>query len=261
MKITNEHTFVICAYKESPYLEECVQSLLKQTVTSKIIIYTSTPNQAIQYIADKYSLEVFTKKGGSIGKDWNNARSFVETKYMTIAHQDDLYEPKYLENIISSFESHKDTLIVFSDYGELTEQGYRLNSTNLKIKRLMLNTMMIAPKFRNWRRFILGFGNPICCPAVSYNLDLLNDFQFNEQMKVSLDWYAWYDIANRKGRFQFIPEILMFHRIHEESETTNMIEDHTRTREDLEMYELFWPKPIAKLINNFYKNSQNSNKM
>ena len=44
-------------------------------------------------------------------------------------------------------------------------------------------------------------------------------------MKVSLDWYAWYDIANRKGRFQFIPEILMFHRIHEQSETTNMIED------------------------------------
>lgn len=113
MKITNEHTFVICAYKESPYLEECVQSLPKQTVTSKIIIYTSTPNQAIQSIADKYSLEVFTKKGGSIGKDWNNARSFVETKYMTIAHQDDLYEPKYLENIISSFESHRDTLIVF----------------------------------------------------------------------------------------------------------------------------------------------------
>ena len=115
MKITNEHTFVICAYKESPYLEKCVQSLLKQTVASKIIIYTSTPNQSIKSIADKYSLELFTKNGGSIGKDWNNAMSFVKTKYMTIAHQDDLYEPEYLENIITSFESRKDTLIVFSE--------------------------------------------------------------------------------------------------------------------------------------------------
>ena len=93
MKITNEHTFVICAYKESPYLEECVQSLLKQTVTSKIIIYTSTPNQAIQSIADKYSLEVFTKKGGSIGKDWNNARSFVETNQKALAALPDLCPP------------------------------------------------------------------------------------------------------------------------------------------------------------------------
>lgn len=43
-----------------------------------------------------------------------------------------------------------------------------------------------------------------------------------------------------KVAFNLFPEILMFHRIHEQSETTNMIEDQTRTREDLEMYELFW---------------------
>ncbi len=26
------HTFVICAYKESPYLEECIQSLMNQRI-------------------------------------------------------------------------------------------------------------------------------------------------------------------------------------------------------------------------------------
>lgn len=259
MKTENNHTFIICAYKESPYLDKCIQSLLNQTVKSSIIMYTSTPNDYIQDIADKYAIDLYSKNGGSIGKDWNNAMSFVNTKYMTIAHQDDLYEPKYLEKTMQAFEANENTLIVFSDYGELTKQGYRLKSTNLTIKRLMLDMMMLAKNNRAWRKFILGFGNPICCPAVSYNLKLLNDFKFNEQMKVSLDWYAWYDIANRKGRFQFIPEILMFHRIHEESETTNMIEDQTRTREDLEMYELFWPKPIAKLINKFYMKSQESN--
>ena len=259
MKTKNDHTFIICAYKESPYLDKCIQSLLNQTVKSNIVMYTSTPNDYIQDIADKYAIDLYSKNGGSIGKDWNNAMSFVNTKYMTIAHQDDLYEPKYLEKTMQAFEANENTLIVFSDYGELTKKGYRLKSTNLTIKRLMLDMMMLAKNNRAWRKFILGFGNPICCPAVSYNLDLLNDFQFNEQMKVSLDWYAWYDIANRKGRFQFIPEILMFHRIHEQSETTNMIEDQTRTREDLEMYELFWPKPIAKLINKFYMKSQESN--
>lgn len=259
MKTKNDHTFIICAYKESPYLDKCIQSLLNQTVKSNIVMYTSTPNDYIQDIADKYAIDLYSKNGGSIGKDWNNAMSFVNTKYMTIAHQDDLYEPKYLEKTMQAFEANENTLIVFSDYGELTKKGYRLKSTNLTIKRLMLNMMMLAKNNRGWRKFILGFGNPICCPAVSYNLDLLNGFQFNEQMKVSLDWYAWYDIANRKGRFQFIPEILMFHRIHEQSETTNMIEDQTRTREDLEMYELFWPKPIAKLINKFYMKSQESN--
>ena len=26
------HTFAICAYKESPFLEECIQSLLGETI-------------------------------------------------------------------------------------------------------------------------------------------------------------------------------------------------------------------------------------
>ena len=50
------HTFVLCAYKESQFLEECVQSLLAQTVKSKILISTSTPNDHIKGIAEKYNL-------------------------------------------------------------------------------------------------------------------------------------------------------------------------------------------------------------
>ena len=44
------HTFAICAYKESPFLEECIQSLLGQTIPSTIIIVTSTDNAYIQKI-------------------------------------------------------------------------------------------------------------------------------------------------------------------------------------------------------------------
>ena len=46
----NNHTFVVCAYKESPYLGECIESLLQQTKKSRILISTSTPNASIQEI-------------------------------------------------------------------------------------------------------------------------------------------------------------------------------------------------------------------
>ena len=42
-----KHTFVICAYKESAYLEECVKSLKEQKKESNIIMVTSTPNNYI----------------------------------------------------------------------------------------------------------------------------------------------------------------------------------------------------------------------
>ena len=39
------HTFAICAYKDSPYLEACIRSLKSQTVPSEIICTTSTPSR------------------------------------------------------------------------------------------------------------------------------------------------------------------------------------------------------------------------
>lgn len=76
---------------------------------------------------------------------------------------------------------------------------------------------------------------------------------------MSLDWYAWYKISAYKGCFAYISKKLMCHRIHGESETTKTISDNTRTKEDLFMYQLFWPKWVANLINKAYMKSQDSN--
>ena len=56
--VNTNHTFAICAYKESPYLEECITSLMEQTVKSEIFIASSTPNKYIDDIAAKYNLKV-----------------------------------------------------------------------------------------------------------------------------------------------------------------------------------------------------------
>lgn len=254
-----EHTFIICAYKESLYLEECILSLKAQTTNTNILLYTSTPSIFLDTLGEKYNIPIYTQSGGSIGKDWNNALSFVETKYATIAHQDDVYADTYAEKVINEFKKDANCLIAYSDYSEWKNGEIISKNVNLKIKRAMLTTMNVFPKTRLWRKCILAFGNPISCPAVSYNLELLKDFKFNESMRVSLDWLAWYEINQYEGAFRFIDEPLMFHRIHEESETSNTISDNTRTNEDLLMYQKFWPKPIAQLLMKFYKKSQITN--
>lgn len=255
----NNHTFVVCAYGESEYLEACIESLRKQTVKSEIILYTSTPLESIKRICKNYNIEMYTGKGGSIGKDWNNALSFVTTKYGTIAHQDDIYLPKYTEEVMKLFEENNNGLIAYSNYREWKDGEVIPLNTNLKIKNLMLRTMNFFKQSNFWRRRVMSVGNPICCPAVTYNLESLKGFLFNEEMKVSLDWLAWYDISGYKGKFLYSKKELMLHRIHDESETTNMISDNTRTKEDIIMFNKFWPKPIANLIMKFYAKSQDTN--
>lgn len=259
MNYRDYHTYVICAYGDSPHLEACIQSLQAQTVASTIILYTSTPSTYISEMASRYQLPLKTAVGGGIGKDWNAALSFVETPYATIAHQDDLYLPDYTQAIMTAASRYPNTTILYSDYyEEKAGQQIRVNP-NLQIKRLMLATLNLMPQLNFWRRRILAFGNPICCPAVTYHLSKLPQFQFSETMRTSLDWRAWYDISAYQGRFTYVPQILMAHRIHEDSETSQTIADQTRTKEDLAMYQLFWPTWIAKWLNRYYVKSQKSN--
>lgn len=260
MNLKEIHTFVICAYGNSSYLEECMLSLVNQHNQSSIILYTSTPSLQIEELCKKYNIAYYHGRGGSIGKDWNNALSFVKTRYATIAHQDDYYEPQYSELIIKKFQSNSDALIAYSDYFE-EKNGKKIGRTlNLKIKRLMLRTINLFPKSKLWRTRVLAFGNAICCPSVSYDLSVLNGFKFDEKLKGNLDWIAWYQIGKMKGSFLYVDKPLMCHRIHEESETSKTISNNTRSQEDLETLEIFWPKWMAKLLMRQYVKSQNSNK-
>ncbi len=92
----SSHTFVICAYKESQYLEECIQSVLNQKVKTTVILATSTPNEHIESLCKKYGIEMFVNTGEhGMTQDWNFAVSMCKTPIVTIAHQDDVYFEDY----------------------------------------------------------------------------------------------------------------------------------------------------------------------
>lgn len=257
------HTFVICAYKESKYLESCIHSLLKQTIKSHIIICTSTPCDYIKNIAYKYSIPYYVNNRSGIGIDWNFAYQKAQTRLVTISHQDDIYFPNYLETILKYDAQNKDAIIFFTNYKEIRHNKLVNTNTLLKIKHLM-NYPLKFRLFYNikWiRKFILSLGNPICCPAVTFNKIKIGNTPFNENLRNSLDWEAWIRFANRKGSYIYIDKKLMAHRISEDSTTTQVIANGTRTKEDLAILYSIWPKPIAHIIMKFYSKSMESNKI
>ena len=103
----NRHTFAICAYGDSPYLTECLDSLLRQTVKSTILLATSTPSPFLREVAEKNGIEYHVNplRGGGISADWNFALSCCRTQWCTIAHQDDVYLPAYAENVTARLDS------------------------------------------------------------------------------------------------------------------------------------------------------------
>lgn len=257
------HTFVICAYQDSPYLGKCIESLLSQSSVvdkkSKIILYTSTPTELMASIAAKYNIEQFVGKGGGIGADWNGALSFVKTKYATIAHQDDTYEPEYGEKIIHAFQKQENLNIVFSDYFETDESdSIRKRNVNLKIKTFGLRLLSLF-KNKAYQRRVYSFGNFICCPAVSYNMERLSDFKFDENLRMALDWDAWERIMRRPGHIKYLSERLMAHRIHGDSETSVNTFDKNREKEEYEMFRRYWGEKMTQFLMKIYVNNQKGN--
>ena len=254
------HTFVICAYKESAYLEECIESLENQTIKSNIIIATSTPNKYIEEIAQKHGITIKVNKGKSgIGEDWNYEVSCAETPLVTVAHQDDIYCENYLEEIVKKLENNKDFVIAFSDYNEIKNGKTIPLTVNLKIKKILQFPLKINGKSKFAKRFALAFGSSICCPAVTVNTKILGKKPYITNLKCDLDWDSWNEFSKIKGRFLYINKPLMKHRIHEESETSNLIENNIRLDEDLLMFKKFWPDWIAKLLMKKYKNAIKTN--
>lgn len=260
--LAKDHTFAICAYKESQYLEECIQSVKKQHVLGEIIMVTSTPNEHISRVASKYDVPLLVREGKSnIADDWNFAYQHAETELVTITHQDDVYCEDYLETVLSSANKAIAPLIIFSDYGEIRDGKIVTDNHLLNVKKAMLAplrlTMLWTSRFI--RRRILSLGSAICCPSVTYVKKNLPAVVFEKGYSSDLDWQAWEKLSRLKGSFVYCNKVIMHHRIHQDSATTQIIENSNRTKEDYEMYCRFWPKWIAKILIKGYAKAQKSN--
>lgn len=256
------HTFVVLGYKESKALENCIQSVLNQSLKTNVVIATSTPNDYIKKMAKKYDLKIIiNKEQKGIGYDFDFASNCVDFTLVTIAHQDDIYDFDYAKKVVEAYQKNKNALIIFTDYYEIKNEKKVKTNKNLKIKRILLLPLrfQFLSKFKFFKRFVLRFGNAISCPAVTFVKENVPEEKFRCHLKCDVDWYAWEKLSHLKGSFIYIKDKLMGHRIHDESTTTEIIKENIRTQEDLEMFQKFWPKWIAKKINNIYKSSEKNN--
>lgn len=251
-----DHSFVIPAYGCSPHLGDCLQSLTSQTrAGSEIVISTSTPNDALFRIADQYGVPVREHgPNAGIGRDWNAALDFASRRWVTIAHQDDIYLPDFVARTLEAVEAASDAVLVMTGYSELTDGAIRPISPMLRIKAMLLELGYLgrthvsgtSAKLRLFR-----FGCPVACPSVTLGPPVSN-LRFREDLKVDLDWEAWIRAARMPGAFCYVRKSMMLHRIHGASETSAGVRDGVRAREDAEMFRSLWPAPVAGVLARAY---------
>jgi len=256
------HSFVVPAYGDSPYLPECVESLVNQTRPSSVLIATSTPSSYISEVASRFGVPLFVgdHKSG-ISRDWNFALSCATTNFVTVTNHDEVYAPEYAEKVMAAAEEAHQPIMVFTNYVELRDGEIVPTNTLLRVKRIM-NTPL-RPKWAQRSKFmrnrVLSLGDPIMWPTVAIHRSRFPNYNFDEKYINDLDWDICQRIAQEPGSFVYLPEVLMQHRIHGGTVTSEGIKQGRRRAEDYDMFRRYWPAPIAKLIGAVYAKAESSN--
>ena len=254
----HEHVFAISAYKDSLYLESCIRSLERQETPSHIILCTSTPSAYIDRLAGKHGIPVYVREGESnIKDDWNFAYSMADGDLVTIAHQDDMYHKEYTAKLMAAYRRYPDMTVFTSDYVIVKDGRLITGDKMLWIKRLLrLPLRLPALNDKTWvKKLPLMLGNPICCPATTYQKKLLGEPLVRSKYQFALDWENLLNLAGEKGRFICEERPLLYYRVHGEATTKACIASHQREKEEEEMFHAFWPEPLARLIMVLYRSA------
>ncbi len=266
MRLSEGHEFVVLAHGESAHLRTCLESIFAQTQPAKnVAIYTSTPSAHHKKIAEEFGVELRTRASpGSIGVNWNVALAGSNAAFVTLAHQDDLYAPEYLEKMLAAIAAVPDFLIAFTGFTECNDRGITGESFNTKVKRYLTRRAFRGGRVlrtQDEKLRLLEFGNPVCCPSVMFSRANLAEFRFREDLSSNLDWDAWTTLAAVKGAFVLAPEILVSKRAHQASETSALLSNNRRAIEDLALFKRHWPAPVAHAIAFVYRMSYIANRV
>lgn len=258
------HQFVVLAYKESPFLEECLESILSQGVhPGEILLSTSTPSDFLTAVSARHGLRlVVNPTRSTIGADWNFAMRQASAPWVTLAHQDDIYLPGYAGAMRGAIAAHPDAVMVIPWFRELAHGRLRpWNLTHLVKYLLFLRAFGFGDALASARdkRRLLSLGNPVPCGGVALRKDRAP--RFDERLSFTLDWQAWLEAAQSPGEFVFVRKAVMCRRIHPDSATTASTESGARQGEELEIFRRLWPRWLADRIAGLYKLGYRSNRV
>jgi hypothetical protein len=240
------------AYGDSPFLDDCLRSLRAQTEATNIVITTSTPSPFIEAAAGRFNIPILVNPwaGAGIAADWNFALTATAARRVTLAHQDDVYHPPFLERSLALLDSREDAVLSFTGYEEIGDGGEAKTSKISHAKHLLERLILGAetrPSARRLRAFLM-FGNPLPCSSVTFDRERLGGFAFSGDYQSNLDWDAWLRLLDQGAVFVRTPERLVGRRHNPLTATSRLIREGVRQREDLAMFRRLWPAPLAAVI-------------
>ncbi|MEW6983292.1 glycosyltransferase [Colwelliaceae bacterium 6471] len=211
-------SIIIPIYNVEAYLEECLDSVVKQTSNNftALLINDGSLDGSVK-IAEKYVEEhptifqLLHKENGGLSDARNFGINKVDTDYVMFVDADDIIAPDTVE-VVTSFLKNKSVDVLCFGMTEITEQGRHVRDIPAKVGSIEATTLQDSPEL------IIDALPNACNKVIKTTLFTNNNIEFPKGL-----WYE--DLATTPKLFHlatsisFIADCLYHYRTREGSIT------------------------------------------
>lgn len=187
-------TVVVPVFNGAAHLREMIRSVLAQTTTGfRFVCIDDASTDGSAGIAEEEGVEVLRNPARlGLAGNWNRAVEVSDTAYLVIAHQDDVYDPRFLETMAPLIEAHPRALIAHSRVQYVDEHGRPMDSAAARFKETFWPPEDPYERDGADEMTALLRGNYIICPATIFRREAMDRIgRFNERYRFVTDWEYW----------------------------------------------------------------------
>jgi glycosyltransferase involved in cell wall biosynthesis len=180
---------------------------------------------------------VQNEESKGLASNWNHAFSLAETDYVCLAHQDDLYDPRYLQTMLDHLEEYPSAGLIHCQARTINEDGTVFHSPIERFKLRFWEHMKNMDRGNVYRR--LFHGNFICCPSIVYRRQVHSRVRgFDTSLSFCSDWDYSFRVLLAGMDIAAVPETLISYRRHRSNATRNHVASLNRYKEEMRTVEM-----------------------
>jgi glycosyltransferase involved in cell wall biosynthesis len=217
-------TIVVPTYKRLRHLQEALPSALRQTFRDfELIVSDDGPSPEIaRYVASLGDDRIrYRSNERTLGIALNNLAAFREAKgkYLANLHDDDVWEPRFLEALVPPLEADEEITVAFCDHYLIDENGRVLPERTEANSRFFRRDQLRAGRHQPFlKEVVIDLALPMGMAAL-FRKSILAGDDFPRRVRGGYDHWLSY-LAVREGQAcYYVPERLTRYRVHADSGT------------------------------------------
>lgn len=217
-------TIVVPAYRRLNYLRHAMPSALNQTFRDFELILSDdgASDEIAAYAASLADPRIHYRcNEKNLGIAMNNYAAFqaARGKYIASLHDDDVWEPRFLEAAIPPLEADGTLSVAFSDHSLIDENGRFIPERTDANSRLYRRHGLKPGRHQPFiEPAVIGQTIPIVMAGV-FRKSILQNAEYPKRIGLSYDhWLAYLSVKEGQAVY-YIPERLTRYRVHNSSGT------------------------------------------